>query len=1463
MEDARETSNESNARKAEESVKVQQWWTQHVIAPMMNSHRLNFTMIEHQLRSYDQFVFKYVPEIIQESSKIMLWLGCLPDGKLHLQVLPQDKKHYATHFIKFQFTPVQYRPSPFTVRQCHLQDETYKFDVRSHVHVTIMDLQQKKFLMHRHVLFSDVLLCSIPIMVQSKICNTHGIDVPPTEILDPGGYFILEGKEKVIIAQEDHKNNYPFVMRTTSTTHNRYNWKCEIRSNNLPKIRSTSTTYILLKKQTNDIDVELPFYGTFIPVLVIFRMMDVDNRDDILRMLCNHSNDPALVAIMTRIVDHESKANSKQELAQIFVPMSSTVEKVNEHAAMVAKAIVDKKHSVDLQDKTKVPPPTKSLFQNSLTNEFFPHIGTQWTPEINLRKLQFLSFCVRKLVLVVLNQESSETRHKTSEASGQKDSVSGVRGDVGETKKKESNTNQIYTGRQKHMPDSRDILHNKYIKCTGFSLGLMFRQFFREFTGSIFKKFRLNFKKQLEAAHGDARNIECIKQYILHTKQLRLIFEHDKVTKQLVYIIGSGNWVANKQRHRIVTITSKSKFMNNESKTPGQVNTATSVVDQSGSNNPNSRAGSEYRQTYATDQTGVAQSLTRHFPMTVLSHLRRVNKNINRKGKSVAPRLLNESQWGIYCGVSTPEGKACGLLSQLALLCHIRHVSLSTTDLIFQVLDALHGVVLVESEIKIQLFVNYVPLLQVGASQIMEVIDVLRYKADLPFDASVFINDTDDIVPQIHVCYDEGACLRPLLSLHHSADLLRVVQTTPLPDVWPELVKRNIIQYKTKEEEFCGLYSVAPNLWASQPEHTHVELYDPSLFSPEILIIPFMNHNQSPRNMFAMNLLRQSVADVGYNYFNRFDPHNHRLWYPQVPLVQTTQDRDWNLSEIPSGINCVVQMMCMPYNMEDAIIINRASVDRGLFRSDVLETFVSTDDGVGGGEKGTGVEFGKPDFHSVTNLQNANYQTIDQDGLPFIGRSIQKRDVIIGRVSYHDSKSVKQAQAHAYQSCLSELPSSQSQISSSTRIASSIPSSTHIPSTTRIPSSIHIPSSARIASSTKISSVKSIVSDRSEHDMKTLRDHLLFIHENNREHEPNERAKLAILENLSSSISPSCATSNIKQFQKDHSVVMQKELFPTQKMVVDQCLVTQNSRDSDARTVKVRLRQSRVPEVGDKLSSRHGQKGVIGRIMHPDDMPYTVDGQVADLIINPHCMPSRMTIGQLLESLSGKALALDDSNNATIGVGVVNVNPCDVDSGAYFGCDMSSCQHKTLPKIQAYANILAKNGFDMNGNEQMFDGTTGRPLTNGRSNEGIFMGVVYYHRLRHMVADKIYARAKGSVQLTTRQPNEGRSAEGGLRLGEMERDVFISHGATQVLRDRFLDNSDRYETLLCNRCGGYANAMSRTCSVCRDKADLHKVVTPYALKLLQQELASGHMYLEFSSQKSSQSESVFSHTKEE
>jgi len=212
---------EDDAKLKEDSTTKQQWWINNIVAPMMNSHRMNFSLIKHQIRSYDQFVFKYVPDIIAGFSKICFWVGKMPASSqsgthsLHSgcwEVLPQDRRQFSSHFIKFHISPIQYRPSPFTIKICHFANETYKFDVVANIHLSIMDLQARTFLLKNYLLYSNLVICSIPIMARSKMCHSYG-DTPASEILDPGGYFVLRGKEKVILAQEEQKHNFPMVEK--------------------------------------------------------------------------------------------------------------------------------------------------------------------------------------------------------------------------------------------------------------------------------------------------------------------------------------------------------------------------------------------------------------------------------------------------------------------------------------------------------------------------------------------------------------------------------------------------------------------------------------------------------------------------------------------------------------------------------------------------------------------------------------------------------------------------------------------------------------------------------------------------------------------------------------------------------------------------------------------------------------------------------------------------------------------------------------------------------------------------------------------------------------------------------------------------------------------------------------------------------------------------------------------------
>jgi len=248
--------------------------------------------------------------------------------------------------------------------------------------------------------------------------------------------------------------------------------------------------------------------------------------------------------------------------------------------------------------------------------------------------------------------------------------------------------------------------------------------------------------------------------------------------------------------------------------------------------------------------------------------------------------------------------------------------------------------------------------------------------------------------------------------------------------------------------------------------------------------------------------------------------------------------------------------------------------------------------------------------------------------------------------------------------------------------------------------------------------------------------------------------------------------------------------------------------ESGNKLAKVKVRSQMIPETGDKFSSRHGQKGVIGAVIAEEDMPFTEQGIKPDLILNPHSVPSRMTIGHLLEMLSGKAISLSGEDQD--------------------GTPFDAVSYDDLKKI------LHQQGFRSDGKETFYDGVTGERL------EGeVFVGIVGYRRLFHMVAHKMQARSRGPVQILTRQPTEGKEKEGGLRFGEMEGETLVGHGAAMLLQEKFIDDSDKTTELVCEKCGIIAiNDQIRNkkyCPLCNGSR-VYPVEMAYGFKLLLDEL---------------------------
>jgi DNA-directed RNA polymerase II subunit RPB2 len=712
----------------------------------------------------------------------------------------------------------------------------------------------------------------------------------------------------------------------------------------------------------------------------------------------------------------------------------------------------------------------------------------------------------------------------------------------------------------------------------------------------------------------------------------------------------------------------------------------------------------------ASTQTGVAQVLTRMTPLATLSHLRRVNTPINRDGKMTTPRQLHPSAWGLLCAPETPEGAPCGLVKNLALLCHVRlgYPSEPIIDTVKPYLTRL----LQSNNFKLQsghwVFVNGALIGTIEPAKASNFIKWLinqRRCQAIPFDTSITHHvDTKRI--QLNV--DAGCCLRPVFVLEniHKFNDVYIRYKDNMDLLWDMMLCNGVIEYMDKEEEFTNRVAC---LWsdlqtpreANEMEYTHIEIHPMVILGLAASVLPLSDHDQAPRVTYGSVMVKQGTGLVGLNYANRFDSSGtHMLWYPQKPAVTTFLSRAVGMDDIPHTVNAVVAIASYTgFNQEDSIILNQSALDRGLFRTFYTRTYKETAKNVGADQEA----FEKPSREDVTGMKKGNYDKIsEEDAVMNIGAEIEQDDMLLGKVMYAG-------------------------------------------------------------------------------------DH-------------NKKA-------------------DTERIQKDRSMMYKSR----EKARVD--AVTKTVNKDGAIMINVRTRAMRVPTIGDKFSSRKGQKGVCSITLRHEDMPFSVNGIVPDLIINPNCIPSRMTISQLMETVMGKVSAMAGK----------------VADGTPF-CGM------TEEKI---GDEMHKHGFQRHGNERMFDGFTGEMME-----AQIFMGPCPYMRLKHMVSDKVHGRRTGPRQILTHQPLEGRSRDGGLRFGEMERDMLISHGVPAVVQDRLLKNSDYYLTMVCTSCNMLAqhapprNSHYREllgldtpafCPRCESSDDIKEVAMPCAFKVLMQNMEACHV----------------------
>ncbi len=551
----------------------------------------------------------------------------------------------------------------------------------------------------------------------------------------------------------------------------------------------------------------------------------------------------------------------------------------------------------------------------------------------------------------------------------------------------------------------------------------------------------------------------------------------------------------------------------------------------------------------------------------------------------------------------------------------------------------------------------------------------------------------DDKQDEIIIEISKGRARRPVIIVENGKPKLTQEIIDQLKNneiTWNDLILKGIIEYiDAMEEESCFIALYEDKL---TPEHTHLEISPATIVGITASLVPYANYLPSSRLIRGgSKAYKQGLGLYAANYLLRMDTDISILQYPQSPLVRSFAHKISDYDKHPAGQNIVIAVMSAEgFNMQDAIIINKGSIERGLGRSYYFRPYQLEELRYSGGLVD---EVGIPDKEVKAYKSEHDYRLLEKDGVIYPEATVVSDDVLIGKTSPPRF--------------LGEL----------------------------------------------------------------------------------EEFSLA---------------ANIR---RESSITVRHG----EKGIVDFVTITENEEGN--KLIQVKLRDLRIPEPGDKFTSRHGQKGVVGAIIPQVDMPFTSTGVTPDLIFSPHGVPSRMSLSHMIEIVAGKVAAL---------------------SGRYIDGSLFASE-----PIEDLREELKKRGFRGNGTERLYNGKTGEEYK-----ADIFIGDMYYLKLKYMAANKLHARASGRIQLLTRQPIEGRSKGGGLRLGEMEKDCLVAHGASLLLKERF--DSDKTIIHICEECGMFAvfddYRNKKFCPKCGANVEITAIELSYAFKLLLDELKSLCIY---------------------
>jgi DNA-directed RNA polymerase subunit B len=687
------------------------------------------------------------------------------------------------------------------------------------------------------------------------------------------------------------------------------------------------------------------------------------------------------------------------------------------------------------------------------------------------------------------------------------------------------------------------------------------------------------------------------------------------------------------------------------------------------------------------ERSGITQNIDKTNYLATISQLQRVSSMLPGDQENFMARTLHPTHYGRFCPIETPEGTEIGLRKNLAIMSRVSTRIEFDDKKFMKELESL-GLSMSENK-KYDVFLNgqFIGSVDDGVNFIQKMKEIRR-EGNLPEQVNFRIEEGMNLV---HISSEPGRVLRPLVVVDKGVPRLKsehLLQVEQGELKWKDLIKKGIIEYLDAAEEENSLVALYEE--ELTPEHTHMEIDAVSLFGAVTSLVPYGNHDQSSRLNRGSKTQKQALGLYAANYLCRLDTDVSVLQYPQKPVVRSfVYD---TLDIYPAGQNlCVAIMGYDGYNMEDALVMNKGSLDRGMGRSFYFRPYSAVEMRYQGGLQD---EIAIPEKDASGYRTENSYRLLEDDGTIHTEADAGEGDVLIGKMS-----------------------------------------------------------------------PPKFLSEAREISIRT---------------------------------------------KKESSVTMRQE----EKGVVENVFITED--DEGNKIVHVKTRDHRIPELGDKFATSHGQKGVIGAIIPEENMPFTANGIKPDVMFNPHGLPSRMTVGYLLELLAGKVGCLGGKI---------------IDSTSFSGASKKELE-----------DDLENLGFRFDGKETMYNGITGKQMVSK-----IFVGNLYYLKLKYMVGNKLHGRASGKVALLTRQPIEGRARGGALRLGEMEQQALVAHGASLLLKERY--DSDKVVLPICSKCGAIAKEdhlkKKFVCNICNSE-DVEPVEVSYAFKLLLEELQGLHINTSFS-----------------